>query len=56
MKTIFGTVKRGGFNHFITAPLPFRPAPAARFDAWGVVIVVGLFAGMLILMRLLLAN
>jgi hypothetical protein len=36
--------------------LPFRPEPAARAEIWGGVTVVSLSAGLLILMRCLLAD
>jgi hypothetical protein len=36
--------------------LSFKPAPDNRSDAWGGVMVVGLSAGLLILMRFLLAD
>ena len=42
--------------HFIIAPLPFEPEPRKHFDILGAVMVVGLFAGLVVLMRMLLAN
>jgi len=56
MKTAAGKTSRSGCNHFIIAPLPFEPEPRKHFDILGAVMVVGLFAGLVVLMRMLLAN
>jgi hypothetical protein len=52
----FGEACRSGFHHIIT-PVPLiKHIAGARFDNVGGVIVVGLFGGILILVRLLLAD
>jgi hypothetical protein len=52
----FGEACRSGFHQAIT-PLPLiQHIAGAKFDCAGAVIVVGLSSGVLILMRLLLAN
>ena len=56
MKLGFGKETRSGLHQFITATLPFVPAPDARFEIMGGLIVVGLSALMLFLMRFLVAD
>ncbi len=56
MKTAAGKASRSGCHHFIIATLPFEPAPRKHWDILGVVMVAGLFAGLVVLMRMLLAN
>jgi hypothetical protein len=43
-------------HNLLALALPFKTAPDNRSDAWGGVMVVGLSAGLLILMRFLLAD
>ncbi len=56
MKTAAGKTSRSGCHHFIIAPLPFERARRNHFDIVGGVVVAGLFASALVLMRMLLAN
>jgi len=56
MKPGFAKEARSGLHQFITNKLPFGPAPDARFEFMGGVIVVGLSAVMLFLMRFLVAD
>jgi hypothetical protein len=56
MKVVFDKANRSGFHYFLTSVLPVGRAPEAGFDVLGVVMVVSLSAGVVLLMRLLLAN
>jgi hypothetical protein len=56
MKAIFGKADRSGFHYFVTPGLPMNRTPEAGFDFLGGVIVASLSLGVVLLMRLLLAN
>jgi hypothetical protein len=55
-KTWFGKTSRSERYRFISPALPFRPCPPCGFDTLGCVTVLALWALMLCVMRLLLAN
>ena len=52
----FSKVKRSGFHHFLTSVLSVKRTVEAERDVLGGVTVVILSAGVLLLMRLILAN
>jgi hypothetical protein len=56
MKTVFEKANRTGFHHFTTPALPMKRGSEAAFDGLGGLMVVSLSAGILVLMRFLLAN
>jgi hypothetical protein len=56
MKAVFGKADRSGFHYFVTPGLPMNRTPEAGFDFLGGVIVASLSVGVVLLMRLLLAN
>jgi hypothetical protein len=56
VKSVFGRASRSGFHHFLTSVFPMHRTPEAGFDVLGGVIVVSLSVGVVLLMRLLLAN
>ena len=58
MKRICGSANRTGFHHFVSSILPVRQATKTEIglDVLGGVVVVGLIAGMAVLMHLVLAN
>ena len=56
MKAVFGKASRSGFHHFVISALPVSRSPEAGFDLLGGVMVVSVSAGVMFLMRLLLAN
>jgi hypothetical protein len=56
MKTVFGKVNRSGFHHLVIPVLPVDRTPEAGLDVLGGVTIVSLSAGVLLLMRLVLAN
>ena len=56
MTTASGKVKRSGFHDFLTSVLPVKRTARAELDALGGVMVVILSAGVVLLMRLFLAN
>jgi hypothetical protein len=56
LKPVSGKAGRSAFNPLITSALPFQPAPPVTSDIIGVVAVLGLWYGMLYLMRLWLAD
>jgi hypothetical protein len=58
IKTVFGKVSRSGLYYLLICKLPVRRASAldTEFDALGGVLVVGLLAGLVDLMRCLLTN
>lgn len=58
IKTILSKANRSDFFYFIVSNLPVRHASDAenRFDLMGEMVVVGLLAGLVILMRSLLAT
>ena len=55
-KAMFGQVYRSDFYHFVTPVLPRNRAPETGFDVLGGVMIVSLSAGVVFLMRLILAN
>ena len=56
MKSVFGDANRSGFHRFV-APVPLaNRAAEAGFDFLGGLMVVTLSAGVVVLMRLILAN
>ena len=56
LKAVFGNANRSGFHCFVT-PVPIADRTAeAGFDVLGGVMVVSLSAGVVLLMRLVLAN
>lgn len=55
-KAVLSKVKRSGFHHFLTAILPVSRAAEAQLDVLGGVMVVGLSATVVLLMRLILIN
>jgi hypothetical protein len=56
LKTSFGKAARSGCHNFLTLTLPFTRTPEAGFDILGGVMVVSLSAGIVLMMRLILAN
>jgi hypothetical protein len=56
MTIALGKVKRSGFHHFLTSVLYVKRAAEAELDVLGGVMVVIWSAGVLLLMRLVLAN
>jgi hypothetical protein len=58
LKTVFGKVNRSGFQYFTTPALPRKRAPETEtgYDMLGGLTVVILSAGMVALMRVMLAN
>ena len=56
MRAVFAKVDRSDFHRLITPVLPINRKPETKFDAWGGLMVVGLSAGMMVLMRLALAH
>jgi hypothetical protein len=56
MTTAFGKVKRSGFHPFLTSVLPVKRTAKAELDALGGVMVVIVSAGLVLLVRLILAN
>ena len=56
MKAAFGRANRSGFHHFVTPVLPGNQILEAGFDVLGGVLVVILSAGVVFLMRLILAT
>lgn len=58
MKTVFGKMCRSGFFYFIMAKRPVRRPSETEtgMDALGALVVIGLWSGILILMRLLLTS
>jgi hypothetical protein len=56
IKTVYGRANRSGF-HNLVCPIRHMPhAPEAKFDAVGGWIIIGLSAGMILLMRLILVD
>lgn len=55
-KAVFGKANRSGFHHFVTPVLAMNRRSEAGFDVVGGVMVVSLSAGVVLLMRLILAN
>lgn len=56
IKPGFDKQSRGVLHHLMTPSLPFMPEPEIRSEILGGVTVVGLSGGILLLMRILLAN
>jgi len=56
IKSVLGSTNRSGFHHFVTPGPLAQPAAETGFDFLGGVTVVTLSAGMVFLMRLILAN
>jgi hypothetical protein len=54
--TAFGKVRRSDFHHFLTSVLSVKRTAEAELDVLGGVMVVIVSAGVVLLMRLLLAN
>jgi hypothetical protein len=54
-RAVFGKVNRSDFYHFVTPLLPRNRASEAGFDFLGGVMVFSLSAGVVYLMRLILA-
>ncbi|MGH7951205.1 MAG: hypothetical protein ACREFE_04710 [Limisphaerales bacterium] len=55
MRKVSDKIARSNFYHLITAATSANHIRIARFDAWGVVIVIALLVGMVDLVRLVLA-
>ena len=55
-KAVFGKADRSDFLYFVNPVLPRNRTPEAGFDVLGAVMVVSLSAGIMLLMRLILAN
>jgi hypothetical protein len=55
-KAVFGKANRSDFLYFVTPVLPRNRTPEAGFDVLGGVMVVSLSAGVVLFVRLLLAN
>jgi len=55
-KTVFGKAHRSGFHYFVTTVLPVNRTREAGFDVLGGIMVISLSAGVVLLMRLILAN
>jgi len=55
-EAVFGKMNRSDFYHFVTPVLPRNRTPEAGFDVLGGIMVVSLSAGVVLLMRLILAN
>ena len=56
VEAVFGKSNRSGFYYFAIPVLPVNRIPEAGVDFLGGVIVVSLSAGVVLLMRLLLAH
>ena len=56
LKPLLGKTCRSGFYPLISPAFHFRPEPTTGSDVMGSVAVLSLWAGMLMLMRLLLAT
>ena len=56
LKTMATKTSHSVLNNLMTLALPFKSAPDNRSDVFGGVTVVSLSAGLLVLMRFLLAN
>jgi hypothetical protein len=59
VKTVFGSVNRSDFYYLITSIrslLHTNHGPDTRFDAVGGVMVISLSAGIVVLMRLMVAH
>ena len=56
MKTVFDKLNRSGFHRFIKPALPFERMADTGYDLLGGLTLVSLSVGLVVLMRLLLAN
>jgi hypothetical protein len=56
VKAVIGRASRNGFYYFVTPVPPLNRTPEAGFDFLGGIIVVSLSVGVVLLMRLVLAN
>jgi hypothetical protein len=56
MKTVFDRVNRSGVYYLISTLAPINLKRKAKFDALGGVMVVALVAGLVAVMRLILAK
>ncbi len=56
LKTVAAKTSHSVLHNLMTLALPFKSAPDNRSDVFGGVTVVSLSAGLLVLMRFLLAN
>ena len=56
LKAVAAKTSHSVLRNLMTLALPFKPAPDSRSEVLGGVMVVGLSAGLLLLMRFLLAN
>jgi hypothetical protein len=55
-KAVFGKANRSRYYYFVTPVCPRNRTPEAGFDVLGTIMVVSLSAGVVLLMRLILAN
>ncbi len=55
-KAAFGETNRSEFFHFLTSVIPIHHRWETRFDALGGVMVVGLWAGIVFLVRVVLTD
>jgi hypothetical protein len=56
IRTAFDKIRRSGFHHFLSSVLTMKRTAEAELDVLGGVMVVLLSAGLVLSMRLILAN
>ena len=56
MKSVLSKARRSGFHYLVTSVFRTSRTPEAGFDVLGGVMVISLSAGVVLLMRLILAN